>query len=376
MEKVFFELLQVAIGKQGCLSHTPTESEWMQLYKLAEKHALLGISFAGVQRLDVQEQCPPQEILFQWFGISRQIEERNELLNKQCQTLEQRIRKDGLHCCLLKGQGNAMMYGHLSPQLGTLRQPGDIDTWVGGGFERVLHYVQGISPTDEVNEQHVHLDVFRDTEVEVHFTPSRLANRWRDRVLQQWFAEETNRQMSHQVPFDKHSLTIPTADFNMVYQLLHIYRHMFSEGIGLRQLMDYYVLLATNRLSYAECDSIRQLVHLFGLDRFAAAIMWILGYVFKLESTVMQWKPDERCGRFLLAEVMQMGNFGHSDKRFQLNSNDSHLRRYWQMAKSKWRFIRYFPCETLWQPIDTFIRFFELRQLKAIAKNMNNEIGK
>ena len=42
-------------------------------------------------------------------------------------------------------------------------------------------------------------------------------------------------------------LAFPSIRFNTVYSLLHIFRHVFHEGIGLRQLLDYYyILLHTN----------------------------------------------------------------------------------------------------------------------------------
>lgn len=377
MKELFFELIRVATGRQGCLSRTPSAEEWAQMFAIAEKHALVGVCYGGLLKLGSQELRPPLELLYQWIGAAQQIVERNKVVNRQCLTLQRRLQKDGFRSCILKGQGNARLYKNekhnSDTPLSLLRQSGDIDVWVKGGFDRVLRYVQGISPTEEVNEQHVHLDVFRDTEVEVHFTPSRLANRWLDRRLQRWFTMETDRQIQHTVKFGDGTITVPTTDFNLVYQLLHIYRHLFSEGIGLRQLMDYYVLLTASSLTHDECDYVRQQVHRFGLDRFAAAVMWILGRVFGMEETMMLWKPDKRCGQFLLNEVMQMGNFGHGDERFRLSSEDSHLKRYWQMVKSKWRFVSYFPSETLWQPIDTLIRFFELKRLKRRARKLKNQ---
>ena len=35
----------------------------------------------------------------------------------------------------------------------------------------------------------------------------------------------------------------PDVSFNLVFAMVHIYRHFFSEGIGLRQLKDYYFIL-------------------------------------------------------------------------------------------------------------------------------------
>ena len=36
---------------------------------------------------------------------------------------------------------------------------------------------------------------------------------------------------------------IPTVEFNIIFQLTHIYSHLMNEGIGLRQLVDYYYVL-------------------------------------------------------------------------------------------------------------------------------------
>ena len=51
IDNIFFELIQVAIGNRICLSHSPTAEEWKALYEIAKKQSLVGVCFAGVQRL-------------------------------------------------------------------------------------------------------------------------------------------------------------------------------------------------------------------------------------------------------------------------------------------------------------------------------------
>ena len=59
IENLFFELIQVAIGKRVCLSHSPNADEWGKLYAMAKKQSLVGVCFAGVQKLVAQQQEPP-----------------------------------------------------------------------------------------------------------------------------------------------------------------------------------------------------------------------------------------------------------------------------------------------------------------------------
>lgn len=81
MQSFFFELIRVSIGRQERLSHTPTEMEWRQLYTLADKQALIGICFCGVQRLRKLGYDIPMDLYMKWLGMSAKIQQRNELMN-------------------------------------------------------------------------------------------------------------------------------------------------------------------------------------------------------------------------------------------------------------------------------------------------------
>ena len=67
MTKTFFELIQVAIGTRICLSQTPSADEWGELYAMAKKQSLVGVCFAGVQRLQQQRQEPPEMLYLTWM---------------------------------------------------------------------------------------------------------------------------------------------------------------------------------------------------------------------------------------------------------------------------------------------------------------------
>ena len=109
MNRLFFELIQVAIGMRNCLSHTPSVDEWGELYAMAKKQTLIGICFAAVQRLP--EDVRPSEMLYlTWMGMAAKIQQKNEMMKAKGDRLLSELRKHGMDACILKGQSVASLY--------------------------------------------------------------------------------------------------------------------------------------------------------------------------------------------------------------------------------------------------------------------------
>jgi hypothetical protein len=349
---LFFELIQLSLGKRDSFCLCPSEQEWGELFELAKKQALVGVLFSGVERIP-DEQRPPKDILLKWYAITRNIEEENIKMNELSYSVQQRLKKDDFLSCVLKGQGNAHMY----PQP-LRRQSGDVDIWVDGSRKDVIQYAFRYSKPKHFIWNHIEFPVIASTEIELHFMPTWLNNPFADRRLQKWFKNNSRFQYSNYIKLlNEKEICIPTLQFNVVYQLLHIYKHLFQEGIGLRQMMDYYFLVRSSgvqefRSSDGEenCEMI-ELLKSLNLYKFAGAVMWVLGEVFCLERELMYVEPDEKEGRFLLDEIMLAGNFGHHDPRFGDLTNESRVHRFIRKLKRNFRFIKSYPSEVLWEPV-------------------------
>lgn len=357
--ETFFELIRLSIGTGKELSHTPDEKEWEILFELCKKQTLLGIAFSGIEKLKA-EQLPPKSLLLGWHNYCLQIKQQNNKLNRLAAIVTEKFGKEGFRSVILKGQGVAMLYDR--PER---RAPGDIDIWLEGGREKVLAYVKRIIPNCRPVYHHVDFLELDGVSTEVHFTPSWMNCYFTNRKLQRYFKDESERQFSNKVALSNEEETIfaPTNDFNRIYILLHIYRHLFQEGIGLRQMLDYYYILKQGFSATEKEKSIKQLRDLKML-RFAGATMYVLKRVFNIEDKYMLTAPLEKEGEFLLNEIMVAGNFGKYSPRYKNDMSSSIIKRAMSKTLHHMRFLSSYPSETLWGPLFRVWHYFYKKKLK------------
>lgn len=351
--RLLFELIRVSIGASGCLSKTPTNEEWKALYDMAKKQSLVGVCFAGVQKLVLQEQAPEEMLYLTWMGMAAKIQQRNEVVNRQCVDLQDKLVKDDFRSCILKGQGNAENYGSLT----MLRQSGDIDIFIEGGFEKVNAYVQRIAPTNKIDVQHIQFEIFEGTEVEAHYIPFVLNSPIQNRVLRRFFKDQEERMLNNKIRLSDGSEIVGAHnEFNLVFMLAHIYQHLFTEGVGLRQLMDYFFVLKHEKVvqEVSEVSKVQDVIAELGLSRFASALMWVIKTVFvghdDDNDNIFPWKPKEKDGKFLLEEIMKSGNFGKQDER-QKGLYDSKWNSFWMVHFKTFRMWRFDHWAWFWSPL-------------------------
>lgn len=346
----FFDLIKVAVNCKNSLSGIPSPEEWKEIYTLAKQHTLVGILFSAVEKLP-KEQRPPRPILLKWFAATEIIQEKNKQVNADAVKMCEIIRKDGLRCVVLKGQGIATYYP--SP---SLRQCGDIDLWIEGGSKKVINYLRTKSKVWDIFYTHAEYEAPVSTKVEVHHHPTYLYNPLYLRRLNQYFKEQDELfENNVNSPDGSGKIFVPTLEFNRYYILQHIYRHYFGEGIGLRQLLDYYYVI----LKGGSEESKQRTLELFkqtGMSKFVGAAMWVLQEVFGMENKYLLCAPHEKAGRQLLDEVMIAGNFGKYDTRIDRSNRNKLLPRVFNYIKRNIRFVTGYPKEILFEiPMRTYM---------------------
>ena len=311
---VFFAYLRYSLGYKGNMSSVVAGMDWQELYSFASKQALLGLCFDGIERLGKEY---PEELRLNPIG--------RELL--------------------MTWMGKA---------------PGDIDVWIDASRERIMEYTQKkFELEDDIRLQHLETSL-DGVPVELHFFPCSTNNPIFHARLQKWFRRNADQQCSHIVglPDGAGDIAIPTSAFNVVYQLTHLYHHFFDEGIGMRQIIDYYFVVSMLNVN---CEMLtwlpKDLKHL-GLWKFARAVMYVLHEALGLSEEKMIAPMDEKRGKLLLAEILNGGNFGQHFTKYGGFTHQSMGKKYFLKIWRNMHFVRYFPAEALSEPIFRTWHFF------------------
>ena len=363
-QKFFFDFLRFCIGSESEKPDTLVDADWKEIYTIAQKQCLVGVLFDGIKKLPAEHIGMKKELLLQWMAESQMLEKANVRLNDAAIQVSEWFRKKGFRTCILKGQGNALMYPNPYS-----RTPGDIDIWVEGGDKRVISFVRSISPHEKACYHHIEFPSYKGVEVEVHYRPSFLLCSWHNRKLQKYYDRVKEEQFSHRVMLgEQGEVAIPAAEFNVIFQLTHIFTHLMNEGIGLRQLLDYYFVLSMLSVNYEKLTSLQKDLKELGLWKFARAIMYIMQVVFGMPASRLIVPPNEKYGKFVLNEVLEAGNFGKHDGRNCFGK--SQLGHNLQRVYRDMRLVRYFPAEALCEPIFRVWHFFwRMKNKKYIWAN-------
>lgn len=389
MKDLFFDFLRFSLNERAGWTRVISAEEWRGLLKMAKRQTLVGVMFEGVKRME-EGNKPPKDVLLEWFALAERIKACNKRLNKECATVSKHFEENGFYTCILKGQGNAQLY-----QQPDLRIPGDIDIWVWPKDEvaeqsklsirrkKVVNFIVANTGFQPCFYHHVDYPLLDTTEVEVHFTPTWLHNPWHNRRLQRYVEREAIASFRNKRKIGEEMCATPTWELNVVFQLIHLQNHLIGEGIGLRQMMDYYYLLTTDNgqwstrngeggtvkgelLTRGNLDSVEQMIERLGLKRFAGATMWVLHEVFGLEEHRFLVPADKELGEFLLHEIMLSGNFGQYDKRIDRKHQQQLLTRVWFRFVRSLKFHKMCGAEIRWSIPFKLWHYFWRKQWKSV----------
>lgn len=335
---LFQELIQISLGQRKMFSHKLTDNDWSELYNEAQRQSLVGVLLTGVETAVASGEDKPK-FLMSWIAQVMALEKRNFLLNARCREITDIFNKQGQRTCVLKGQGVAKLYPNP-----LRRQCGDIDIWLEGKRDNIYKMLRQNWTVGKTVVHHADVEIFDDVPVEVHFVPSFCYSPFRYRKYKSFFRRYGDRQFAN---YDRQlGFSHPEVEFNAVFSLMHIFHHVLHEGIGLRQMLDYYYILCN--LGVGQKTVVYAEIRRLGLAGFASAIMYVEQQMFGLNSEYMFCTPSESLGALLLSEIEKSGNFGFFDERNKKVCRNNRLALYWHNVSRNFMFVRFAPSEVFW----------------------------
>lgn len=331
------------MGKESSFERNPFPRDWTNLFRKACQQTMQGFLNDGVHRLP-EKQMPPAELLAEWDENTAKIARVYHVHEGHIVELESLLKRLGLHGCILKGTCLAHLYPN--PER---RMCGDIDLWVAGNRDAIIKTFEDADiPIYDIIYQECKAGIFLDTEVEIHFHPSKMYNPFLNARLQRFF--EQNSPIREDV-----TLTYPDAKFNAVFCMAHMFRHYLEGGIGMRQMLDYYYVL--KNLAPEDRAPVMKTLKRLGMRRFTASVMTCVQYNFGLEDEFLLCQPNKKLGGKLVNDIFKMGNFGVMDKRNYTYDGETKWATFFRKNKRVFSNLRYYPREVIWSPFARISQF-------------------
>lgn len=328
----YVDFIRYAIHSDLPVPESAVKIDWTDYLEFCYRQGVVGLVFEGLERSELRI---PQMTLFEWIGAAENIKQLNTVQNKYIARINKFFLERNTRCVILKGRANGLMYP--KPEL---RSPGDIDLWCEGDDVDVIRIVVSVCPEAQYSLHHITMPVFDEVAVEVHYRPVFLPNWFKDKKLQRYIVKVQEKQFDNIVQIGSTKIGVLTCDFDIVYQLLHMWHHFFETRNNFKQMIDYFFLLRKSHTENTDTTEIVKLLNELGVLRYAKGMMWVMKEVLGLDDMYLYTEPDERVGKLILNETMVYGTFSQNRLKAVLQQYVGNLRLLWA-----------FPSEVIISPI-------------------------
>ncbi len=215
-------------------------TDWAEVLALAGRQGVTALAWSGYERLYRAGRITapmPLPVKARWFTSAEAIRRKMRRQKVQATEFAARLREAGIErLAVLKG----VAYGEYYPEP-ELRESGDLDCFAVGDTRAADRAARQIGArVDDSNYKHSKIEYHGLTVENHHFLTSFNGTR-KGKQTERLLQEELKRGQF--VPIDGSALLRPAVDFEVLFLLRHAQGHFLSEGIALRHLLDWHLLL-------------------------------------------------------------------------------------------------------------------------------------
>ena len=227
LQKEFLLFLSYCLSPDSqALPECAARISWADLLQFAKKQSVVGVYWQGVKRMSgLETNRPSEDDVMDWMVEVSKIAKRNRKVNAVAVKVIKGFRQKGFEACVLKGQGNALLYPDPSS-----RTSGDIDVYVhpqqqGGrwrndeaAIRKIITFCKGLDKLARAVYHHIDIPAVDKVPVEVHYRATWLNAPVNNRRLQNLLSTLLSRKDGTKhvaLPEEAGDITIPGFSFNL-----------------------------------------------------------------------------------------------------------------------------------------------------------------
>lgn len=341
-EKLFVRLLRSALWKEHVGINSLTDEEYDGVMQLAQQHAVEALIGETLIRNNV---TLSRNRTARLMGVIKMTERENIRKNLQLTEITEYLKQWNIGYRVVKGQVLATYYP--SP---LMRRSGDIDIFVPTDYPtavRQLTQLEGITCCKGYEKGKHQVMVRGGVVLELHRNLLLLATP-RHRRAWQSFVSAMLLDDTDVVINGCQVRTLPLYG-HLVYVFMHLYFHLITSGVGLRQLCDLAILLQRGVKGCVDWEKVMTAVTSFGCSAAFRAVVACcvdeLGVTASLP--IMLSKEDHRWGKRVFRNILRAGNFGCARRVIRTPGRLHQIETAVMVIRNSLSFLRLAPLETL-----------------------------
>jgi len=284
LTKLFFLLFRIGLDNDFLLDDSCKElltlplKQWCSLLNMAERHGSGAIAFDGVNGLyntygkevKAARESPTEwtQWVFECAGRMSLYEQRSSLQKSVIAELVNIWASEEIKMMIFKGQANASFY-----PIPDHRASGDIDCWLFGDAEKGDDIMARHGAVIDFKWYRHSKISFRGEIIENHRVFAHTRGHKRNKVMEDEMRTMLTSSDLHTIEGCGDAL-MPSAQFNACFLTYHGLHHFVSEGLRVKQILDWAVFLQKEQ-DKVDWNLFNDFCEQYKLDRFAEVMNFI-----------------------------------------------------------------------------------------------------
>ena len=335
VEHLLIELLKSAISEKQIdfqtYGHFSSE-KWREVYKLAAKHALSGVTFSAIENLP-KGYLADVDLLMDWMWQKDYIVSKNEQYHRDVCDLLSTLRQNGLKPIILKGLDCARRY-----PIPNRRPSGDLDIFLlhpelshpeafNNGNSQVQQLGLSVEPHDY---KHVKF-TYKNVEVENHMYCTEI----RGSKSKKEFEIHLQELLTTSLDAGNDSYYYPNSQFTALFLIAHSFNHFLDEGLALKHICDWAAFLNKEQ-DNVDWDDFYHYTDKVNITRFANTLTSLVVEYFGVELSNSQIHMESQYALRMLDDTLHNNSHLHSSGlhgyRYRLMQMRNHFANSWKYS--------------------------------------------